>query len=431
MQNNPKPKTVSGANKHDSDVLLASNVSSFKQWLLTQGYKVAEPEPKHRQTGILFWVDLPGCKPVSVQEGRGRNARFAMTHCRLRPILKSYLTSPMSNTIREVVRQKAPGPLLAVVDRQVQPPPATNNRSFDILPPANTYLLSAEEIERALSTDATIMAPPGGSSFELPPVQHVFGVRVAGDEVRGLTVAAHMHVYAGDGCRAVHIAGYPIHTADTDLKSLAQKLFLEASALPNATILVDARGLGAAFLTHLQAFTSPTVKRYGMMMGQPLPKRGDTARYFNRRAECSVLAARAIKDGTLKLARPTTGDAASHLNLLGAKLPYSFDDCARWHVPKPDRLERDLPSADLFEAICLAFHSQPLPLYVEKQAPPATEVQAAPVEPLSSFLIDLRDDFAISCPLTMNENETMAAFANRRWEYAQAMVKARPAQSGD
>jgi hypothetical protein len=430
MQNNPKPKTVSGANKHDRDVLLASNVSSFKQWLLTQGYKVAEPEPKHRETGILFWVDLPGCKPVSVQEGRGRNARFAMTHCRLRPILKSYLTSPMSNSIRDVVRQKAPGPLLAVVDRKIQVEPTQNKHSIAIVPPAASFLLSAEEIERALRHDAIIL-PIGATVVKLPPAQHVFGVRVGGDTARGLTVAAHMHVYEGGGGRAVQVVGYPIHTADTDLKSLALKLFQEASALPNATILVDAHGLGTVFLNHLQAINSTMVKLYGMMMGQPLPKRGATATFFNRRAECSVLAARAIKDGTLKLARPMTGDVASHLDLLGAKLPFSIDESSRWHVPKPSQMDSALPSADLFEAISLAFHSQPLPLHVEKRTAPVAEVQSATVEPLSPFLVDLRDDFAISCPLTLNADETMAAFAIRRWEYAQAMVKARPAQSGD
>lgn len=46
---------------------------------------------------------------------------------------------------------------------------------------------------------------------------------------------------------------------------------------------------------------------------------------------------------------------------------------------------------------------------------------------LSGHLQDLRDDFAATCPLQLLPGETPAAFAGRRWVYAQAMVESRPA----
>ena len=428
MQNKPKPK----GQAHDNDLLLASNVSSFKQWLITQGIAVRHPEAAHKERGVHYWVDIPGCKPVSVQEGTGRQSRFAQTHFRLRQLLNSYLTSPVASAVREVVRTKAPGPLLAVVGNKVQQRPAKENaHALKILLPSPTnYLLSAEEIERALDPRRSMITLPlGAVPFTVPP-KHVFGIRVSGEGVHGLTVAAHMHVHesvsAAGITRFVDVVEYPIHSTSTDLEGLAKMLFLKASELPNATILVDARGLGAAFLAYLQVLSSPTVKRYGMMMGQPLPKRGATASYYNRRAECSVLAATAIKEGKMKLALPPPTDS-DVLDRLGARIPFSIDEAGRYRTPKPEALhDIELPCADIFEAISLAFHSQPLPLSVEKQVAPTQEPPKASAAPLDTYLADLRDDFAINCPLKQKGEESLTAFANRRWEYAQAMIDARP-----
>lgn len=421
MQNKPKPK----GQAHDNDLLLASNVSSFKQWLITQGIPVRHPETAHKERGVHYWVDVPGCKPVSVQEGTGRQSRFAQTHFRLRQLLNSYLTSPVASAVREVVRTKAPGPLLAVVGNKLQQPAVQDNsRALAILPPSGKYLISADDINRALELPSAI---PADATYN-----HVFGVRVAGEGEHGLTVAAHMHVHevvsALGTSHLVDVVGYPVYSPLTDLKSLAQQLFLKACQLPNATILVDVRGLGAQFLAELQALSCPTVKRYGMMMGQPLPKRGAGARFANRRAECTVQATTAIKKGALKLAYPLPiGPGDSTMDRLGARIPYSFDDQGRYNVPKPGTVSEDAaPCADLFEAISLAFHSQPLPLAVEKQVTRNPEPPKAPPAPLDTYLADLRDDFAISCPLKQKGDESLTAFANRRWEYAQAMIDARP-----
>jgi len=47
------------------------------------------------------------------------------------------------------------------------------------------------------------------------------------------------------------------------------------------------------------------------------------------------------------------------------------------------------------------------------------------------YLRDLRDDFALRAPLVMNEGETMAAFADRCWSYADLMIERRPTMAGD
>lgn len=428
---------------HDTDLLLASNVSAFRQWLITQGVVITAPDHANITRGVHYWVEVPGCKPVSVQEGFGRQSRYAQTHFRLRPLLNSFLTSPMASAIKEIVRTTPAGALQTVVGGKLQPAPAANTEVPAILqasPKAwGDFLLSEADIARALSIDSPI---PEGAE-----VAHVFGVRVVAGVGCGRTVAAHMKVYDCDAPdaisgkrRFVEVVDYPIYTDSTDIKQQAAELFGRASALPSATILVDVAGMGIQFLKHLETMQSPAIKRYGMMMGQQLPMRGESKRFFNRRAECSVLAAEAIKSGGLKLHRPLSppqaGDYERALELLGSKMPYSFDDLGRYRMtPAADR--RSLPSPELFEAISLAFQTTELPLPVEKPAvvsaptpeqPPVgcEVVQDQPAKPMSQLLIDLRDDFAITCPLVQEHDESLTAFANRRWMYAQAMIEARP-----
>ncbi|MDF2792304.1 MAG: terminase protein [Pseudomonas orientalis] len=419
--------------KHDTDLLLASNVSVFKQWLITQGVKVTEPDRQNADRGVHYWVEIPGCKPVSVQEGFGRKARYAQTHYRLRQLLNSFLTSPMASAIKDVVRVQKPGPLQVVVSGKVQPPAQAANGDVPAILQAaprdpSMYLVAGGDIERALDIDSPI--PEGVVAKD------IFGVRVGGGIRPGLTVVAHMKVYdnpmqEGRGQRFVEVVDYPIHGAPGDIKQQAEYLFQRASALPEATILVDVLGHGLEFLRCLEALSSPTVKRYGMTMGNPLSKKAGGARFFNRRAECSVRAAEAIKDGALKLKHcwPTYRSHETALELFGAKLPFHFTAEARYRVGAPEESPQASSSADLFEAICLAFHSVKLPTAVEK----TTQVQSDPAQapgatskPLDAYLVDLRDDFAVTCPLVQAEGESLTAFANRRWVYAQAMIDQRP-----
>jgi len=423
MGNNAKAK----GQTHDTDLLLASNVSAFRQWLITQGVKITAPDHANIARGVHYWVELPGCKPVSVQEGAGRKSRYAQTHFRLRPLLNSFLTSPMASAIKEIVRNKPAGPLQIVVAGKVQAAPAANTEVPAILQaPArdpHAFLLSDADIAQALAIDSPI---PEGVE-----VKHVFGVRVAGADRKGMTVVAHMKVYdSPDARRLVEVVKYPVISVLHNIEHHAEALFWYANALPNATILVDVLGDGLKFFQHLQAFASPTVARYGMTMGQALPKGGNGKRFANRRTECSVLAVEAIRNKNMKLALPSDIGLSDPMVLLGSKLPFQFTDEGRYLVAKPSEIEAsNLPTADLLESICLAFHGNELPPVAEQPAkaePSFAVVVDEPAKPLDQYLTDLRDDFAATCPFVMEKDESLAAFANRRWVYAQAMIDARP-----
>lgn len=421
-----KPKGQS----HDTDLLLACNVTSFKQWLITQGYKVSAPDRANAARGVHYWVDVPNCKPVSVQEGFGRKQRFAQTHYRLRPLLTSYLASPVATAIKDIVRPNSSGQLQVVVKGKVQPAlMASNNEVPAILRAQNQdrrgYLLSDADIALALTIESPI--PEGVEA------KHVIGVRLGGAGRGGMTVAAHMRVYdSPDARRLVEVASYPILTDGGDLKSYGDALLRHVNALSApTTILVDAFGDGVQLLKYLQDVVSPHVRCYGMTMGQALPKGGNGKRFVNRRTECSVLTAEAIRNKNLKLLLPSDCGLSDPLVLLGSKIPYELSAENRYLVAKPSHIAAaQLPAADLFDAFCMAYHSVELPLAVEKPVPAYADPATAPKAPekkLGLYLTELRDDFAINCPLKQKSDESMAAFANRRWVYAQAMIEARPA----
>lgn len=412
---------------HDTDLLMACNVMAFKQWLIGQGFSVTAPDRTNAARGVHYWVELPGFKPVSVQEGFGRKQRYAQTHFRLRQLLTSFLANPVALAIKDIVRPKSPGALQVVVKGKVQPVAKAANSDVPAILQAQKqdrgdYLLSDADIAQALTIDSPI---PDGVE-----VQHVFGVRVAGADRKGMTVVAHMKVYdSPDARRLVEVVNYPLPLlGGSDV--MAENLFALAKSLPSATILVDVLGDGLVFLQRLQALASPTVKRYGMTMGQALPKGGNAKRFVNRRTECSVLAAEAIRGGNIKLLLPPDSGLSDPLALLGSKIPYELTAEARYLVAKPSQIaSAQLPTADYFDAICMAFHSVQLPLAVEKPTPACSDPATAPKAPakkLDQYLTDLRDDFAINCPLKQKPEESLAAFANRRWVYAQAMIDARP-----
>lgn len=398
-------RTTVSSHKHDQDLLLASNVSVFKDWLKAQGIEVREPEPAHSAQGVHYWVvPVPGkakSKAVSVQEGSGRQKRYAQTHHRLRSLIDRFLTSPLTSAVRTAqtsVIAKCPS-----------------------APVPMHYLLTQANIQDALS-GPPLTAPVWGDHGTVLEPHNVFAVRLGGDDRDGASVAIHARIYGKGERQVVEVLEYPFDTNIQNLLPLAKELHERASKLPSATILVDTAGIGIQFFHALEQLgRTETMRRYGLLMGAPLPK---DSTYFNRRSKYSVLTAKAIKAGRVKLKWPEGESPNVVLERFGCRIPYTINTHKQHQVASPkERAAKDLPCPDYFEALAMFFHDLDVPTPAEK--PAASVAEAAPTK-LSQDLIDLRDDFAITCPLTQAEGEDLAAFAVRRWKYAQAMLDARP-----
>ncbi|MFJ3487096.1 hypothetical protein ACIPL1_27310 [Pseudomonas sp. NPDC090202] len=434
--------------KHDTDLLQASNVNGFREWLKTQGIKVTPATVAHSRSGILFWADVPntyrGTTPVSVCEGVGRNARYARTHERLRPYIDRFLASPVAAAVKDAVRPPQPKVLQVVVNHRVQEPklmpepvviapPAPVDAQGEVKPLArlplsipygNSLLLTEQDIRKAIGPNRRQLADDVG--------HYVIGVR-AGAGMNGRTVAALMRVIGSNPReRLVEVIDFPLVSDSEDIAYLAQFICATARELPACTVLVDAKGMAYQLYQQLGSMDMPTVKVFGALLGNAATKEdGANKRFVNQRAQCFVDAANAMKAGNLELVGEFD-DMAS----LGSQIPFHLNEEGRYRIASTQELcDYKLAVPERFEAISLAFlrgiDFNALPPQAKAPAPvkPAAlaPAPAAPIGKVDQFLTDLRDDFAINCPLQLGVGEDLAAFTVRRWEYAELMVKNRPA----
>lgn len=418
MQTNKTPANRAGS--YDADVLQASNVSGFKAWLIRHGYQVTAPSPADAKKGVIYWVVLTSKKSVCVREGRGVNNRYVETHHMLRGFLDRFLANPVASAVKSVVRPAHAAPRLPAV-RSVtvaplalkKPQPAQNDESQS----AGKFLVSAELIQAA-------MARPAMDSGD--ESHHVIGVRVGGSGNAGRTVVTRMVVHGNDGSqRQLEVLEHVLVTDSGDLPQIADAINAAASKLDRCTVLVDMTGAGSQLFELLSKTMVPGAKRFGLMLGLA-PGGADNKRFINQRSQCAVRAAAAFKRGAVKLI-----GTASDVNAYGGQLPFHFDEHARYRVErKAIRKANPDQHPDLFEAMSLAFapidFANPPPAVQATPAPAPTPAPAATTGKVNEYLTDLRDDFAVHCPLTQEVGEAMTAFVDRCWEYANLMVKRRP-----
>ena len=115
---------------------------------------------------------------------------------------------------------------------------------------------------------------------------------------------------------------------------------------------------------------------------------------------------------------------------------------ARWLPIERGRADAPVTPSAIREFVC-AFHKKPLHEGHARRIADADgnkqltqissfqgEANDTPIA-LSTYLSDLRDDLALHAPLVQLENESLRAFAIRRWEYADLMLATRSVMTGD
>jgi len=212
------------------------------------------------------------------------------------------------------------------------------------------YLLNTTLLERAIAAQSPIL--PGEEWG------HLIVVDVAAGVGRDKTVATHMRV-SGKGDRMlnerrrkVEVVDIPIYSSTEDWTPLAVKLRDYAMRLPNVTIVIDVSAMGVQFMKRLQELQEGSMIIQGVQWGARPHSNEYRKRFLNQRAQCTVHATEAIKDGVVKLAKKHQRDLIDQ----GSRLPYSFDDQGRYKIATKESMEADgLSSPDLFDTICMAF----------------------------------------------------------------------------
>lgn len=212
------------------------------------------------------------------------------------------------------------------------------------------YLLSTNMIERAIASASPIL--PGEEWG------HLIVVDVAAGVGRDKTVATHLRV-SGKGDRManatrrrVEVVDIPIYSATEDWTPLAVKLRDYAMNLPNVTIVIDVSAMGKQFQRRLEELQVGSMIVQGVQWGARPHSNENRKRFINQRAQCTVHATEAIKDGVVKLSTKHKRDLIDQ----GSRLPYAFDELGRYKIASKESMASDgLSSPDLFDTICMAF----------------------------------------------------------------------------
>ena len=209
------------------------------------------------------------------------------------------------------------------------------------------YLIGRKALE------AVVGAPP--SIGEDEPYGHVLVVDVGAGVHRDKTVVTHMKV-VGNGDRLdpdprrVDVVDVPIYSNSLDWPDVARQATDYALGLSNCTVLVDVGGQGVQFAKMMENFGCPNVIHVNW--GNYNFKKRLKDRFFNQRAQCSVQAVEAVKDGRLTLRDIHRKDLLDQ----GSRIPYHIDELGRWHIMKKEDMKKiGLPSPDYWDTICMVF----------------------------------------------------------------------------
>ncbi len=211
------------------------------------------------------------------------------------------------------------------------------------------YLLSSTMLERAMTLDSPILP---GDSFG-----HVIVVDVAAGVGRDKTVATHVKMSGrGDRMapnrRRIEVIDVPVYSSSEDWTPLAVKVRDYAAQFPNVTIVVDISAMGIQFQKRLEELQEGTMIIKGVAWGARPFANEYRKRFINQRAQCTVHAVEAIKDGVVRLSTKYKRDLVNQ----GSRIPYAFDEQGRYKIASKESMAADgLASPDLFDTICMAF----------------------------------------------------------------------------
>ena len=210
------------------------------------------------------------------------------------------------------------------------------------------YLLGRSAIERRIGAPAVI---PDDA-----PWGHMLIIDVGAGVYRDKTAVLHARVW-GDGDRLdddprrVDIVGVPVYSNTLDWTGVVGRVVDYCRLLSNVTLVVDIGGQGEQFARLLEQQGMTNIVR--VLWGEQSFKKKNKQRFFNQRAQCSVHAAEAVRDGRITFTREYEKDLLDQ----GSRIPFFFDEKARYHILPKERMkeEEGLPSPDLWDTVCMAF----------------------------------------------------------------------------
>lgn len=208
-------------------------------------------------------------------------------------------------------------------------------------------LLTRAEVEKAFEPRKIIQ--------DCESFGYIITCDVSAGEYRDFSVCAVMRVSGnedtGPDARRVEVVEIPVHTNSRDVNSFAGDVAAVYRQYEQATLMVDAGGIGTAVCQRLEAEGIPLVRiNWGM---QPFQKRYKE-RFFDLRAMASVRFRDAVKQGRFVMPQGIDQKLKQKILLQASRLPFSFTETGtlRYRVMSKEQMrEEGIPSPDVVDAL--------------------------------------------------------------------------------
>ncbi|MBA1218155.1 MULTISPECIES: hypothetical protein [Pseudomonas] len=214
---------------------------------------------------------------------------------------------------------------------------------------SSKYLLSQVALERVIEGPRVIQDSEAWGNLIVVDVSAGVG--------RDKTVATHLRVIGhGDRMmpnrRRIESVDVPIYTNTEDWTPICVRLLEYCAVLSNPTIIIDTSAMGEQFMKRLIELGSGNCHIRGVQWGALPFKNEYRDRFINQRAQATVHAAEAIKDGAVRLGSKYKKDLLDQ----GSRMPYVLDGLGRYQVASKQLMATEgLSSPDYFDTICMAF----------------------------------------------------------------------------
>ena len=159
----------------------------------------------------------------------------------------------------------------------------------------------------------------------------------------------------GKDARRVEFVEIPIASNDKQVPDLTGDLVNLFGRLPNATLAVDAGGIGAVVVKELERQNVPVVP---INWGTPCFSSEYKKRFYNKRACAMVRFRDAVRDGRVVLPQGISRRLREKILTEGTRLPYHFSEAGSLRYvmdSKEDMRRQGIKSPDLIDAMAFAF----------------------------------------------------------------------------
>lgn len=159
----------------------------------------------------------------------------------------------------------------------------------------------------------------------------------------------------GKDARRVEFVEIPIASNDKQVPDLTGDLVNLFGRLPNATLAVDAGGIGAVVVKELERQNIPVVP---INWGAPCFSTEYKKRFYNKRACAMVRFRDAVRDGRVVLPQGISRRLREKILTEGTRLPYHFSEAGSLRYvmdSKEDMRRQGIKSPDLIDAMAFAF----------------------------------------------------------------------------